>query len=184
MVHTFTSFRFLTLTTWLCARCWRWLGVIHVRLPGSSNESTIIREVGRSQGASGPGHRLGGSAARPPLVRGNHGIRACDPTARLRRGLLCPIRDDSVGRRLPTPGVCCVAGTSRIPLPLDQGGCVLRLRTEQLVPAEAVNAVREESQAFSRNYLSRVRELAEATLRPAVQGPQTQRPGRAAKPGL
>lgn len=46
-------------------------------------------------------------------------------------------------------------------LPLDQGGCMLRHRTELLVPADAVSVVREEYTAQTLLYLSRVRELAE-----------------------
>ena len=56
--------------------------------------------------------------------------------------------------------------TTTLVLPLDQGGCVLRLRAEQQVPTEAADAWREQAQAYSRRYLTRVRELAEATLGP------------------
>lgn len=49
-------------------------------------------------------------------------------------------------------------------LPLDQGGCVLRHSTQLTVAATAANAAREETQAHTQRYLSRVRDLAEASL--------------------
>lgn len=50
-------------------------------------------------------------------------------------------------------------------LPLDQGGCVLRHHTELTAPQGSATAVRAEAQASSLRYLSRVRDLAERTLR-------------------
>ena len=56
-------------------------------------------------------------------------------------------------------------------LPLDLGGCVLRYRTEQIVPAPAENATREACQEHLRLYLARVRDLAEASQQPPAQKP-------------
>lgn len=56
--------------------------------------------------------------------------------------------------------------STTVVLPLDQGGCVLRFRSEFSVPVQTVNAVREEHQALARHYLSRIKELAETPPRP------------------
>ena len=56
-------------------------------------------------------------------------------------------------------------------LPLDLGGCVLRYRTEQIVPAPAENATREACQEHSRLYLARVRDLVEGSQRPPARKP-------------
>jgi hypothetical protein len=58
------------------------------------------------------------------------------------------------------------ATSTTVVLPLDQGGCVLRFRTEFAVPSRRVNAVRAEQQELARRYLSRVKELAETPPRP------------------
>lgn len=50
-------------------------------------------------------------------------------------------------------------------LPLDKKGCVLRHHTELTAPVESANAARAEVQAHSLRYLSRVRDLAQASLR-------------------
>ena len=55
------------------------------------------------------------------------------------------------------------ASATTLILPLDQGGCVLRYRIEHLVPADTADAARRDYQEFIRRYLSRVRELAEAS---------------------
>ena len=55
------------------------------------------------------------------------------------------------------------ATATTLVLPLDQGGCVLRYRIDQLVSAETVNVVREEYRGLARTYLSRVRELAQTS---------------------
>ena len=55
------------------------------------------------------------------------------------------------------------ATSTTLILPLDQGGCVLRYRLEHLVPADTADAARRDYQEFIRRYLSRVRELAEAS---------------------
>ena len=49
-------------------------------------------------------------------------------------------------------------------LPLDGGGCVLRLSSEQSIPMPEAEAVHERWLAHHRLYLSRVRDLAEASL--------------------
>ena len=55
------------------------------------------------------------------------------------------------------------ATSTTLILPLDQGGCVLRFRLDHLVPADTATAARGDYQDSARRYLSRVRELAEAS---------------------
>jgi hypothetical protein len=62
---------------------------------------------------------------------------------------------------------CLPSGTTTtLVLPVDQGGCVLRLRADQLVATESADAWRAQVQSHWLRYLTRVRELAEATLGP------------------
>jgi hypothetical protein len=56
--------------------------------------------------------------------------------------------------------------STTVVLPLDQGGCVLRHRTEFFVPTDTADTMREDTQAHTRRYLSRIRELAEASQHP------------------
>lgn len=82
-------------------------------------------------------------------------------------GVIAEVTECDPGHRAVTRSLSLAVPeqTTTVVSPLDQGGCVLRLRTEITVPSSAARAVREEYQAHNLRYLTRVKELAESPAR-------------------